>query len=335
MKQLSSTPLSILDLVPYPQGRSIADAFRATKDLAQNAERWGYRRYWIAEHHSIEGIASAATPVVIGYVAGSTTTIRVGSGGVMLPNHAPLIVAEQFGTLATLYPNRIDLGVGRAPGSDRLTMHALRRDSTSRGADLDELLEELVFFLSPEEPGQKVRAIPGAGIEIPIWILGSSLYSAKLAAKLGRPYSFAGHFAPAQMLRAFEIYRSEFQPSRHLDKPYVMAGVPVVAADTDDHARFLATTAYQAFLNLVRGRPSPAPPPVPSMDGLWTPMEEEAVHSMLELLVVGGPERVRLGLQTLLDVTQADELIIASNIHHHADRLRSYEILAEVAKLKG
>jgi len=328
MKRLAGTPLSVLDLAPYPRGQTIADAFRATRDLARHAERWGYRRYWIAEHHNIEGIASSATPILIGHVAGHTVTIRVGSGGVMLPNHAPLLVAEQFGTLATLYPGRIDLGLGRAPGSDQLTARALRRDS---GADFAGLIEELLFYFSPAAPGQRLRAIPGAGVDVPVWILGSSLYSAQLAARLGMPYAFAGHFAPAGMLRACALYRSEFRPSAALRHPYVMAGLPVVAADTDGRAEHLATTAYQAFLGLVRGTPTQAPPPVKSMEGLWSPPEEAAVRSMLELLVVGGPERVREGLQGVIDLTQADELIIASSFYHHADRLRSYEIVAEAA----
>lgn len=333
MKQITNTPLSILDLVPYPQSKTIADALHASGDLARHAEKWGYNRYWIAEHHSIEGISSAATSVVIGYVAGQTSKIRVGSGGIMLPNHAPLVIAEQFGTLAALYPNRIDLGLGRAPGSDRLTMHALRRDITGQGTEFDDLIEELLFFFAPPEPGQRVKAIPGAGVELPIWILGSSLYSARLAAKLGRPYAFAGHFAPALMLRALELYRAEFQPSKHLDRPHVMIGVPVVAAETDERAEFLATTAYQGFLNLIRGKPSQALPPVSSMEGRWSPQEEEAVRSMLEVFVVGGPERARTQLQHLIDVTQADELIIASNFYDYADRVRSYEILAGVAQL--
>lgn len=335
MKQLINTPLSILDLAPYPQGKTVADAFQATRDLAQHAEQWGYKRYWIAEHHNIEGIASSATPLLIGHVAERTSTIRVGSGGIMLPNHAPLIVAEQFGTLAALYPDRIDLGLGRAPGADQLTTRALRRDSSISGAEFPELIEELLYYFSPATPGQKLKAIPGAGVNIPIWILGSSLYSAQLAARLGRPYAFAGHFAPAAMLQAFALYRAEFQPSEVLHKPYVMVGVPVVAADTDQRAEYLATTAYQAFLGIIRNARTQALPPVESMQGLWAPHEEAAVKSMLEMLIVGGPQTVREQLQALIDLTQADELMINSHFYDHADRLRSYEILAEVAEIKS
>jgi luciferase family oxidoreductase group 1 len=336
MKKLSETPLSILDLAKYSPGKTVADAYRATKELAQSAEKWGYHRYWLAEHHNLEGVASAATSLLIGYVAENTKTIRVGSGGIMLPNHAPLIVAEQFGTLATLYPGRIDLGLGRAPGADRLTMHALRRDTGLRGGDFAELLEELLYFFAPAQPGQKLKAIPGAGIDVPIWILGSSLYSAQLAARLGLPYAFAGHFAPALLQEAFALYRAEFKSSRFLGRPYTMAGVPVVAAETDERAKYLATSIYQVFLSLVRGNLQPTPPPVESMDGLWNldrrAEEEAAVNSMVKLLIVGGPEKVRQGLQDLIDFTQADELIITSDQFDSNDRLRSYEIIARVSR---
>lgn len=323
--------LSVLDLVPYHEHKTIAQALKGSRELAQLAEKLGYTRYWVAEHHNIEGISSAATPVVIGYIAEGTTKIRVGSGGIMLPNHAPMVVAEQFGTLATLYPNRIDLGLGRAPGSDQLTSRVVRRTTE----EFDVLIEELEFFFAPAAPGQKVRAIPGEGIDVPLYILGSSLYSAHLAAKLGRPYAFAGHFAPQQMIDAFEIYRREFQPSKHLDKPYVMVGVPVVAADDDRTADRLATTVYQTFLNLVRGNPRLAAPPIDSMDGVWNPMEEAHVKRMLEIFVVGGPERVKAGLEHLQKITGADEFIVSSNFYDDRDRRRSYEIVAEVLKPEG
>jgi luciferase family oxidoreductase group 1 len=334
MKTLADTPLSVLGLATYPQGKTISDAFQATLDLARHAERCGYRRIWLAEHHNLEGVASAATPVLICYVAAHTETIRVGSGGVMLPNHAPLIVAEQFGTLETLFPGRIDLGLGRAPGADGLTMRALRRDFNVRGTDFPELIAELLHYFAPAEPGQRVKAIPGAGLNIPIWILGSSLYSAELAAALGRPYAFAGHFAPAAMLEAFRIYRSEFRPSEVLQKPYVMAGVPVVAAETDERAEYLATSLYRRFLSMVRGNLVATPPPVESMEGLWSPHEEAAARSMLRIMVVGGREKVREGLQDLLGQTGADELMIVSELFDYTDSLKSFEIVAEVSRKK-
>ena len=270
MKQLAQTPLSVLDLVNFPQGKTVADAFQRTRELAQHTEALGYQRYWMAEHHNLAGIASSATPILIGYVAENTKTIRVGSGGIMLPNHSPMVVAEQFGTLATLYPGRIDLGLGRAPGTDPLTSRALRRDLTTRAADFGELIGELEYFLAPAEDGQKLKAIPGAGIDIPLWILGSSLYSAELAARLGRPYAFAGHFAPAQLLEALQIYRARFQPSRHLARPHTMVGVAAVAADDDAHAQFLSTSSRQRILSLIRGNLKQTPPPVKTMDGLWS-----------------------------------------------------------------
>jgi luciferase family oxidoreductase group 1 len=272
--------------------------------------------------------------VVIGYLAEGTSKIRIGSGGIMLPNHAPIVIAEQFGTLESLYPGRIDLGLGRAPGSDRTTMMAMRRGTDLRGGEFDELIEELEFFFAEPEPQQKIKAVPGAGLNVPLYILGSSLYSAHLAAKLGRPYAFAGHFAPAQMLEAFEVYRREFVPSKHLSSPYVMVGVPVVAAATDREAERLATTLYQTFLNLIRGNPRLALPPIDSMEGLWSPMEEMHVRRMLEIFVSGGPERVRAGLDQLIALTGADELIISSNFYDDQDRRRSYEIVAQVMNAK-
>jgi luciferase family oxidoreductase group 1 len=325
MKPLNLVPLSVLDLAPYPQGQTIADAFRNARDLAQHAERWGYHRYWVAEHHNIEGIASAATPLLIGNIAEATSRIRVGSGGIMLPNHSPLVVAEQFGTLETLYPRRIDLGLGRAPGTDQTTMRAIRRDV--REQDFGDEIEELMYYFAPAEPGQKVRAIPGAGMDIPIWILGSSLYSADLAGRTGRPYAFAGHFAPKLMLDAVELYRSRFKPSKYLSEPRVMIGVSVVAADTSERAHFLATTIYQQFLGMVRGQRTQAKPPVASMDAIWSPAEEMAVKSMLSTLIVGDQAEAREGLQKLVDSTGADEIIITSHLFHHDDRLKSYELI--------
>ena len=332
MKQLSETPLSILDLVNFPEGKTIADAFARSKELAQVAEKLGYSRFWMAEHHNLNGIASSATPILIGHIAEHTKKIRVGSGGIMLPNHAPMIVAEQFGTLATLYPNRIDLGLGRAPGTDPFTTKAIRRDNNLRGEDFGELIKELEYFFAPALLGQKLKAIPGAGIEIPIWILGSSLYSAHLAARIGRPYAFAGHFAPAQMLEAFETYRAEFQPSAYLDKPYTMMGVAVIASDDDQKAEYLATSARQRMLSLVRGNLKQTPPPVESMDGLWNLAEEQQVKSMTRTMVVGGPQKIRANLQSLIEQTSVDELIITSDLYDDADRLKSIEIIMSASK---
>ena len=329
MKKLEDTALSILDLVTYPEGGDLTEAFRASRELAQHAERLGYRRYWIAEHHNLEGIASSATVVVMGYIAANTEKIRVGSGGIMLPNHAPLIVAEQVGTLETMYPGRIDLGLGRAPGTDPLTSRALRRHST--GADFDLEVQELVSYLAPARAGQAVRAIPGAGVDVPVWILGSSLYSAHLAAKIGRPYAFASHFAPADLLQALEIYRAEFRPSPALAEPRVMVGVPVVAADDDIEAERLATSMYLRTLGILRGQRAGLQPPVESMEGLWTRGEQLAVAERMALMVVGGRERVRDGLQQIVDATQADELILVSETWDRRARLRSFEIIAQLA----
>jgi luciferase family oxidoreductase group 1 len=323
-------PFSVLDLAMYAEGKAIADAFAATRDLAQHAEKWGYARYWLAEHHNLEGIASSATAVLIGFVAAHTQSIRVGSGGIMLPNHAPLVVAEQFGTLETLYPGRIDLGLGRAPGTDQTTMRALRKEAAAFPVDFAELIEELLFYFAPATPGQRVKAIPGAGIEIPIWILGSSLYSARLAAALGRPYAFAGHFAPQEMIQAIRLYQAEFRPSRYLQKPKVMVGVAAVAADTDERAQYLATSLYRRLLSLIRGNLKPSPPPVESMQGLWTPQEEQAVRQMTSTMVIGGPRTVAEGLQQLIARTGADELIITSDLYSHEDRLRSFELLSQL-----
>ena len=331
MTVLANVPFSVLDLAPIVQGGSAADAFRNTVALAQHVEKLGYNRFWLAEHHNIPGIASSATAVLIGHVAGHTTTLRVGSGGIMLPNHAPLIIAEQFGTLETLYPGRIDLGLGRAPGSDGATQHALRRGPRS-GLEFPALLDELRAFLAPAQPGQPVRAIPGAGLDtIPIWLLGSSDFSARLAAELGLPFSFAGHFSPEGMA-AMRLYRHLFKPSDTLDRPYAMIGVPVIAADTDEQARFLSTTQQLKFLSLVRGNRLALQPPVDSMDGQWNEWERQAVQQKLGASIVGGPDTVRQKLEALIAQTEADEVMIVSDFHRLEDRLRSYEI---VASLKG
>jgi luciferase family oxidoreductase group 1 len=321
-------PLSILDLAPVPLGSTPADALRNTLDLAQHAERWGYRRYWLAEHHNMIGIASAATSVVIGHVAGGTRTIRVGAGGIMLPNHAPLIIAEQFGTLESLYPGRIDLGLGRAPGTDQLTWRALRRDPASAEVFPQDVLE-LQALLGPLRPGQAIQAVPGAGLNVPIWILGSSLFGAQLAAVLGLPYAFASHFAPADLLEALHVYRAMFKPSQQLERPYAMVGVNVIAAETDAEARRLFTSPQQQFANRFRGARGQLPPPI-DIEAYWSPAEKAQVQKMLACSFVGSSETVRSGLEKFAHETGADELIVASAIYDHAARLRSYEILADV-----
>jgi luciferase family oxidoreductase group 1 len=332
MSKLSQIPLSVLDLAPVATGKTAADAFKNTLSLAQNAEKWGYNRYWLAEHHNIPGIASTATSVLIGYVAGGTSRIRVGSGGIMLPNHAPLVIAEQFGTLESIYSGRIDLGLGRAPGTDSMTSYALRRGVMSDGHDFPELLAELQRYLGEPSVDQKVRAYPGSGLDIPIWLLGSSTFSARLAADLGLPFAFASHFAPDELDQAIKIYRSKFQPSAELKQPYVMVGVPVIAAGSDKLANKLATTTFQKFLGLVRRQPIQSKPPIENMDQIWNAYEKAAVLSRLEIAVIGGPETVQKGLEALLDRTNADELIVVSDFYDFQDRLNSYEILANVWK---
>jgi luciferase family oxidoreductase group 1 len=331
-KKLSTIPLSVLDLSPIIKGGTPSDSFRNTLSLARHAEKLGFTRFWLAEHHNMRGIASAATSVVIGFVAGGTSTIRVGAGGIMLPNHAPLVIAEQFGTLESLYPNRIDLGLGRAPGSDQATAHALRRTLHSDGDDFPELLEELRFFLNPPVENQRVQAVPGAGLEIPIWLLGSSGFSAQLAGQLGLPFSFAAHFSPENTLPALDLYRRNFHPSETLDKPYTMVALNVFAAETNREAERLATSQHQSFLNLIRGTPGQIPPPVDSMENIWTPREKAMVDSRLGGSVIGDPERVKQGLEKFLAETEADELIINAMIYDHLARLRSYEIIANVWK---
>lgn len=318
-------PLSILDLAPVCEGSDARQAFAHTLDLARHAERLGYTRYWLAEHHNMPGIASAATAVLIGHVAGGTATIRVGSGGVMLPNHAPLQVAEQFGTLASLYPGRIDLGLGRAPGTDQATARALRRYHDSADA-FPQDVQELLYYFEPAEPGQPVRAVPGAGIDVPVWLLGSSLFGARLAARLGLPYAFASHFAPDALDHALALYRREFEPSRRLERPYAMLGVNVVAAPTEVEARRLFTTLQQSFVNLRRGRPGLIPPPIDDIEAYWTPAERIGVEQALACSVVGDPDQVRAGLAAFVERHRPDELMLTANVYDHAARKRSFEI---------
>lgn len=326
-------PISILDLVPVILGETPREALRKSLDLAQHSEGFGYKRFWVAEHHNMTGIASAATSVVIGYLACGTSTIRVGSGGIMLPNHSPLVIAEQFGTLESLYPGRIDLGLGRAPGTDQRTLRALRRDPR-RSDDFPEDVLELMLLLAEAKSGQPVRAVPGAGTEVPIWILGSSTFGAELAAALGLPYAFASHFAPDALFEALEIYRKQFKPSKQLDHSYAMVGVNVVAADTDEEARRLFTTVQQSFTNLLRGSPGKLQPPIDDIEQYWTPPEKHQASRMLKHSIVGSPETVRRGLESFVALTKADELMIVTSIHDHAARLKSYQIVADIAQAR-
>jgi len=322
---------SVLDLAPVREGGTPAEAFRNSLDLARHAERLGFTRFWLAEHHNMPGIASAATSVLIGHIAAGTSSIRVGSGGVMLPNHSALVIAEQFGTLETLYPGRIDLGVGRAPGSDGIAARALRYNTTEE--DFPKQVGELLAYLAPAGPGQRLIAYPAAGTNVPVWLLGSSTYSAKLAAVLGLPFAFASHFAPAMLVDAIALYREEFKPSKYLAESYVMVGVPLVAAETDAEAEHLATSALQRHLKLIRGEPIFVPPPVASMDGLWSAPEKYLVESRLSVAAIGSPETVRQKLTHLLNETGADELIFTSDLYDHQRRLRSFEIAANALSL--
>ena len=325
-------PLSVLDLAPIVEGSDAAQALRHSMDLAQHAEAWGYRRYWVAEHHNMDGVASSATAVLVGHLAGGTRSIRVGSGGVMLPNHAPLVIAEQFGTLATLYPGRIDLGLGRAPGTDRLTMRALRRhlDASDEEEGFARDVLELQAYLGDGGPDLPVRAIPGVGTHVPIWLLGSSLYSAQLAAYLGLPFAFASHFAPDLLLQALQVYRAQYRPSAEWPKPHAMVGINVVAADSDDEAAWHFTSIQQRFLGMQRGRRGPLPRPIDpaALETMWTPQEKAAVQRMLAATAVGSAASVRMQVDAMVQRTAADELIVAGAIHDHAARLRSYELLA-------
>jgi luciferase family oxidoreductase group 1 len=324
-------PLSVLDLSPITEGSDAAESFRNTLGLAQHAERLGYQRYWLAEHHSMPGIASAATAVVIGHVAAGTSTIRVGAGGIMLPNHSPLVIAEQFGTLASLFPGRIDLGLGRAPGSDQAAARAMRRNLNADADEFPQDVLELMSYFAPAVEGQRVRAVPGAGLDVPIWILGSSLFGAQLAAELGLPYAFASHFAPQQMLQAIEIYRRRFKPSAQLQTPYVMLGFHVFAADTDEEGHFLASSMQQAFVNMRSGRPSLLQPPVEGYLEKIGPAERMMLAQTLSSAAVGSPHTVRRELDAFIALTGADELMITGQIFAHEKRLRSFEIAAAVA----
>ncbi len=334
MKQkLQKIPVSVLDLATIVEGdHSPADAFARSRDMAQRAEQLGYNRYWFAEHHNMESVASAATAVLVGHIAGATTKIRVGSGGIMLPNHSPLVIAEQFGTLAALYPGRIDLGIGRAPGTDPLTSHALRRNLQ---ADINEFprdVLELISYLGPRSTDNKVQAIPGVGTDVPVWLLGSSTFSAQLAAMLGLPFAFAAHFAPTHLAAALAVYRAGFTPSRFLEKPYAMVCVNGIAADTDEEANQLVTSLYQLVLGIFRNDRRPLPPPVASMENTWSPAEEAGVKQMMEYSFVGSEETIKKSLGAFLEETQADELMIATHMHSLPARLRSMEIFKEIFK---
>lgn len=331
MTPLSSIPLSMLDLVAVREGGTVADALAIALRTAQHAEALGFKRYWLAEHHNMSGIASSATAVLVGHIAGGTQRMRVGSGGVMLPNHAPLVVAEAFGTLAELYPGRIDLGLGRAPGTDPLTMRALRRDRVETEADFPRDVAELQRLLGPAQPGQRLIAMPGAGTEVPIWLLGSSLFSAQLAAERGLPYAFASHFAPRLLLQALDLYRSRFQPSATLSKPYVVVGVPLVAAPTDDEADYLASSTYQRVLGILTGQRGQLPPPVHNFMQQLHAQERAAIADFLACAVIGSPETVREGLTALAATTEADELMLVCDVFDPALRLRSLT-LAEQAR---
>jgi luciferase family oxidoreductase group 1 len=326
-KDLSQIPVSVLDLATIVEGETAAGAFQRSLELAQAAEKLGYTRYWFAEHHNMESVASSATAVLVGYVAGGTKFIRVGSGGVMLPNHAPLIIAEQFGTLASIYPDRIDLGLGRAPGTDPVTSHALRRTLKADIDDFPNDVVELLRYLGPRDPSARVRAIPGEGTEVPVWLLGSSTYSAQLAAMLGLPFAFASHFAPTHLEDALRLYRQQFKPSVYSERPYSMACVNVVTADTIEEARFLATSFYQMALGMIRNIRRPLPAPIPTMDELWSEPERAAIHHMTQYAFIGDVAHVQKELQSFLDVTQVDEMMVTSHIYDLAARIKSYEII--------
>jgi luciferase family oxidoreductase group 1 len=329
---VNAIPFSVLDLSPITQGGDAGRSLRNTLDLARHAERWGYRRYWLAEHHSMPGIASAATSIVICHVASGTSTIRVGAGGIMLPNHSPLVIAEQFGTLEALFPGRIDLGLGRAPGSDQSTARALRRNLESDPDQFPQDVIELMRYLAPSEPGQRVLAIPGAGSKVPVWILGSSTFGAQVAAALGLPFAFASHFAPAMMMQAIELYRSLFRPSAQLDRPYLMLGFNIFAADSDAEAKLLATSMQQAFVNLRSGHPTQLPPPLEGYESQLPPAAKAMLADVLASSAIGSPDTVRRALLAFIDRTKPDELMMTSQIFDHAARLRSYEIAADIRK---
>jgi luciferase family oxidoreductase group 1 len=324
------TTLSILELVRVTQETDAKGALNNARDLASHAEHLGYRRIWVAEHHNMEGIASAATSIVLAHIAEGTKTIRVGAGGIMLPNHAPYIIAEQFGTLARLFPGRVDLGLGRAPGTDQMTLRALRRTPDAADSFPQDVLE-LQAFLAPAGPNQRIQAVPAAGTEVPLWILGSSNFGAMVAAELGLPYAFASHFAPEHLLAALDIYRARFKPSEQLERPYAMVGVNIIAAETDEVARRLATTQQMSFTNMFRGARGLSQPPIDDIETYWSPSEKMQVQRMLARSIIGSVETVRAGIDALVQETKADELIIVSDVYDHATRLRSFELIAEAA----
>jgi luciferase family oxidoreductase group 1 len=327
------TTLSILDLVRVTQETDARGALNNARDVARHAEAFGYHRLWVAEHHNMPGIASAATSIVLAHIAEGTNTIRVGAGGIMLPNHAPYVIAEQFGTLARLFPGRIDLGLGRAPGTDQMTLRALRR--TPEAADnFPQDVLELQAFLAPAGPNQRIQAVPAAGTEVPLWILGSSHFGAMVAAELGLPYAFASHFAPEHLLAALEVYRARFKPSEQLDRPYAMVGVNIIAAESDEAARRLATTQQMSFTNLLRGARGLSQPPIEDIETYWSPFEKLQAQRMLARSIVGSVETVRAGIDALVQETGADELIVVSDVYDHPTRLRSFELIAEAAGIK-
>ena len=334
MSEKKTVRLSVLDLAPIPQGSAAREAFHNSLALARQSEALGFHRYWLAEHHNMTGIASAATSVLIGYLAANTETLRLGSGGIMLPNHAPLVIAEQFGTLESLYPGRIDLGLGRAPGSDQRTMLALRRHLSSAQADSfpEDVAELIRWFDADEGEHPPVQPVPGLGLKIPVWLLGSSLYSAQLAAQLGLPFAFASHFAPDLLFQALHLYREKFKPSARLAKPYAMVCVNVVAADSERDARFLFTSMQQQFINLRRGKPGPLPAPVENMDNLWSPSEQYGVQQALSMSIVGDSDKVRQGLAALMRETQADEIMVNGQIFDPQARLRSFALAMAAAR---
>lgn len=325
-------PLSILELGRVRQGSDPRTALNEARTLAQHAEQLGYRRIWVAEHHNMPGVTTAATSIVIAHIAAGTSSIRVGAGGIMLPNHAPYVIAEQFGTLETLFPGRIDLGLGRAPGTDQMTLRALRRDPANAEHFPQDVLE-LQAFLGPKQAGRRIEAIPGAGTNVPLWMLGSSLFGAQLAASLGLPYGFASHFAPQALYQALEVYRSAFKPSAQLDKPYALVGVNVIAADTDQEARYLATSQQMSFADLFRGARGLMQPPIEDIETYWTPQEKAQAGQMLGCSVIGSRESVRSGLQKLIESTGADELMIVCDVFDPAKRLKSLEIIADALKM--
>ena len=323
--------LSILDLVRVTEATDARGALDNARDLAARAENWGYQRFWVAEHHNMPGIASAATAVALAHIAAGSQRIRIGAGGIMLPNHAPIVIAEQFGTLARLFPGRIDLGLGRAPGTDQITIHALRR-SLSGAENFPQDVIELQAYFRPAQQGQRVQAVPAAGTEVPLWILGSSTYGAQLAAELGLPYAFASHFAPAQLRPALQIYRDRFKPSEQLAQPYAMVGVNIIAAESDAEAQRLATTQQMSFADIFRGARGLSKPPIDDIDNYWSPMEKAQVYQMLERSIIGSPDGVRTGIDALVAETGADELMIVSDVYDHNARLRSFELIAASAR---